>query len=424
LVNLNQTITKTKRNEKLNDWLLALLQRFIQTVPWWGQCVLIWGATVIVLSAVGLFSTRVLLLRGFQAQAAAQYYFLSVPANEIPGIWMRWDASYYLNIAKNGYAAAPYAAGFFPLYPALTFGLSRITGMAPEWAAVLIAQLSYLAAILAFYKLARAVQDDHAYALRCVLALVLFPSSFFFIAGYAEPLTLFFSVLAVYWTLHKPAAYLRFGLMACLASATRPVGWLLSVVPVIEFLRQRPLRLHGLIALGLGLALSITSVVLFAAYLHSITDSWFAISKAQALWNRSFRFPWAGLINSLYIVLTGTGAQDNRFMFAMTWVDLIFAGFAIVMTALAVVWAIRAKFNLSVALYLVVSLLFVLSSHGPSDDPLWGMTRWVGSLFPIYLVMGKLNWGRHTWLRRMIPIASALMLLAFTAWWTCGGWIG
>jgi Gpi18-like mannosyltransferase len=134
---------------------------------------------------------------------------LAVSARGIPGIWGRWDAGPYLAIATSGYEATleQNTLGFFPLYPLLVQALSRLTGLNPALAGMFIAQVSYLVAILLFYKLARLIHDDHGYAWRSTLFLTLFPTAFFYLALYAESLYLALAILTVYLLLRPRPHY-------------------------------------------------------------------------------------------------------------------------------------------------------------------------------------------------------------------------
>ncbi|MBK9053557.1 MAG: hypothetical protein IPL78_22450 [Chloroflexi bacterium] len=63
-------------------------------IPWWADCFALWLTVVLILSGVGL------LVRGFW-NLARSIPNLGVAANSIPGIWARWDSSYYLIVATN-----------------------------------------------------------------------------------------------------------------------------------------------------------------------------------------------------------------------------------------------------------------------------------------------------------------------------------
>ena len=400
-----------KYQHKISSWWHRL-----QAVPWWGQCLALWLAVLLTLTAVGLVSVRVLDLReGYDPVIGVSPY-------GVPGIWARWDSPYYIDLAQQGYAALPYAMGYFPLFPMLMAGLSRLTGMSLALSGMLIAQASYLAAILFFYRLARLIEDDHGFAMRSVLYMLIFPSAFFYFAVYAEPLSLAFSVLAVYLVLRTPPSYVKSGLALGVASAARPVGWLLNSVLLVEFARRRDFSLKSLFSLAVGLALSISSIVLFVFYLYSLTGTFMAIPKAQAAWLRQWQYPWLTLWKSIAIAFTGNGVADDWFLYVINWSDLLFTLLAIGLTVLALRWAYRGRYPWSLALYLAGTMVFLISNQGLEEVPLWGMTRWVGALFPFYLILARL--GRRKAVHWGLTVVFSLSIILLTAWWVSGRWVG
>lgn len=409
------SILTSKTEQTYPPRTIAWWERF-QLLPWWGQCVALWLVTLLVLTGVGLIAVRVLDLReGYDP-------IIGVPPDVIPGIWARWDSPYYIHLARDGYAAVPYAMGYFPLYPLLMQGLAGMTGMSLTLSGMLISQLSYLAAILVFYKLARLIRDDHAYAMRSVLYLVLFPSSFFFFAVYAEPLSLAFSILAVWLALGTPPRYHWSGLALGIASVARPVGWLLDLVLLAEFGLRRKFKLSSFFSLGVGLALSVLGVVAFVFYLYSITGTFLAIPKAQSLWLRHWEFPWVTLGKSIFIALTGNGVEGDWFLYVINWSDLLFTLLALALTIVAIRWSLKQRFKWSLTIYLVITLVFLLAQHGLAEVPLWGMTRWVAAIFPLYLILGDIS--QRKFVQGAMAVVSGCLLIVFMAWWTSGRWIG
>jgi Gpi18-like mannosyltransferase len=395
---------------------ITVLGQWIKDMPWWGQCVLVWLAALAVLTVAGLIAVRVLDLReGYDPVIGVSPY-------SVPGIWARWDSPYYINLAERGYEALPYAMGYFPLYPLLMVGLSRITGMSLAMAGMLISQASYLAAILAFYKLAHLVHDDHAYAMRCVLYLVLFPSAFFFFAIYAEPVTLALVILGVYLVLRSRPLYVWAGVALGLGSLARPVGWLADIVLAIEFAVRRKYDRRSLISVIVGLGLSAAGVVAFVLYLYRITGTFLAIPRAQAEWLRQWQYPWITYWKSVKVALLGTQVPGDWFLYMINWSDLLFTTLALALTGVAAWWAHKGRCKWSLVVYLVGSLAFLLSQQGLEMVPLWGMTRWVAALFPIYLIMADIPLRRiFRW--AILWISGGLEALLF-AWWSSGRWVG
>jgi hypothetical protein len=382
-----------------------------------------------VATASGLVGVRILDLReGYDPGEGPPRSIPGVtawaPPDTLPGLWARWDSNYYLTIADLGYTVQPEGMGHFPLYPLLMAGLSRLTGFGLELSGMIIAQLSYLAAVLIFYKLARQIRDDHGFAMRCVLALLLFPSSFFFFAIYAEPVYLALAVLGIFLALRAQPRYVAAGLALGLASTARPIGWLLNLVLLGEFVRRRKFNPPTLLAVGLGLALSVAGVALYMVYLHALTGSWTVILAAQTEWQRFWQLPWLVYWNSLRAALSLGGLRADWFMYAINGSDLLFTSLALALTAVAVWQSVHKRFSWSLSIYLLAALAFFMSSHGPDADPLWGMTRWIAVLFPLYLVVGDLSQRLPKVAQWGIALVAAAALVFLTAWWTSGRWVG
>ncbi len=383
----------------------------VKLYPWWVQCVLLWLCAWILLNAAGLVGARFVEVEQF-----------SPAPQQIPGIWSRWDAGYYLGIVYHGYIGHPDAAGFFPLYPMLISFFYRLSGASAELIGLIISNMAYLFATLIFYKIARLVRDDHGFALRSMLALLVFPTSFFYFALYAEPLYLLFALLGVYLALKSRQSNIGSGLALGLSSIARPVGWLLDIVMIIEFVRRRKFDVKGLLSLGLGLAFSILGIVLYVYYLYLLFGSWTAIHEAQSHWHRQWQFPLITYWEGLKALVNFPHLRVDWFEYASNVMDLGFTSFAILVVIVSMVWAKRGEFPWSLSIYAAILLLFFLSSQNELPTPLWGMTRWVASIFPIYFVLG--NMFKSNKLQALYYAGSALLMVFFTAWWTSGRWIG
>ncbi|MCC6499782.1 MAG: hypothetical protein IT313_05885 [Anaerolineales bacterium] len=383
----------------------------LRQYPWWAQCILLWLCVWVSLNMVGLVGAR--FIESEQFSPAPQ---------QIPGIWSRWDAGYYLAIVFHGYAGHPDAAGFFPLYPMLISLFYRFSGVNPELIGLFISNGACLIATLIFYKIARLVKDDHGYALRSTLALLVFPTSFFYFALYAESLYLLFALLGVYLALRSRQSNIGSGLALGLSSIARPVGGVLDIVMMIEFVRRRKFDAKSILSLGFGLALSILGVVLYVYYLYILFGSWTAISEAQAHWHRQWQFPLITYWEGLKALVNFPHLRVDWFEYASNVMDLGFASFAIWIAIVSVVWAKRGELPWGLTIYAVVLLLFFLSSQNELPTPLWGVTRWAASIFPFYFVLG--NMFKSNKLQALYYTGSALLLILFTAWWTSGRWIG
>ena len=363
----------------------------------------------VVLSLTGLLAVRLADLReGYDP-------VVGVPADSLPGVWARWDSSYYVSIARWGYERNLHALGYFPLYPLAMSVVSQLTGLDLVASGMLVSQLSYLGAILGLYKLAHWLKGDRAYAMRSVLYLALFPTSFFYLAVYAEAMTLLLSIVAAYLSVR--GRWVLAGLAIGLASLSRPVGWLLNLVLLVEFISRRSFSRRSLLLLAAGLALSACGVVSYALYVYSFTGSLLAVTEAQSAWLREWELPWVTLCRSIRFCVWGSGVPGDWFLYVANLYDLLFAAVSIVLAV-----ASFRRIRTSLTVFLVFSIAFVLSIRGVDPVPLWGFARWVAPLFPLYLTLADVGQSRST--RRLGWAGSAAGLLLFSSWWATGRWVG
>lgn len=171
-----------------------------------------------------------------------------------------------------------------------------------------------------------------------------------------------------------------------------------------------------------GQTLAGTGALAFVLYLYTITGTIFAITESQSAWYREWRYPWGTLADSIRIAVTGNDVHCDWFLYVNNGIDLALTLSALSLTVVALVWSVRRRFPWSLSLYLVGSLVFLLSLHGVYPVPLWGMSRWVAPLFPLYLVAGAIRLPAR--LAHLLPVTASVLLIGFTAWWASGRWIG
>jgi Gpi18-like mannosyltransferase len=394
------------------------LKLFWQRVPWWGQCAALWLAEIMLLSTVGLAAVRL-------SQSMGRYnpppMTLGVVRDTIPGIWMQWDSGWYRFVAVSGYAANPESMAFFPVYPFLIKEVSAITGWSEELSAMLIAQAFFLVAILSMYKLARLIRDDHRFALNAVLYMMLFPTSFFFVAGYAESILVAFTILGTYLYIKKSPQFLLGSALIGLAAGARPVGWTAGIIYVMEFIRLRDFRVGAWFRFILNGLLIISGVVLFFYYLYILTGSWTAYIDAHALWQVTWQWPWLSLLQAVELVFADT-LRDNWFLYALNLFDIVFALYCLVLTGIAIRWSFQGKFKWSLSVFLVINLIIIFSRLG-HQVPLDDMARWALTLFPLFIVLAMVT-ERNIVLRRLTLFLSGTVLVFLAGWWCTGRWVG
>jgi hypothetical protein len=314
----------------------------------------------------------------------------------------RWDATNYVRIAAEGYdAARPTDAAFFPLFPMLVRAVGAVAGPADiawlELASIVVANVALLAALVGLRELARLDLDD-ATAARSVLYLLVFPTSFFLSAGYAESLFLCMSVFAVL-AARRQHWWLAGGL-AALAAITRPFGLLVLIPLALEMWGSR--RTPGIWRAVPALALAPLMLLAYSLYLAVRVGDLFAFLRAEAAWDRQLMPPWETLATFFDGPLTVHSGLNSS-------VDLAFTLFAVVAAIVAWRW-LRPSY----AAFLTALILMLLVSGTLLSTP-----RFVGSWFPVFLVLALA--GRHPAFDRLYVVfgvgLGALFMALFASWY-------
>lgn len=290
----------------------------------------------------------------------------------LPCLWASWDGDYYLRIALNGYSYHGAELAFFPLYPLLTrliaFGNSALL----TWSGLLISNSAFvLAALILWRQVSKDFNESIAWG--TLISYVVFPTSLFFSAIYSEGLFLLFSVL-VYWFSAR-RSYVFAGVFVSLASLTRATGLLLAVIPIVEiFFDKGTPRLLRTTIVSLC---SIIGVALYGIYLWIAQGSPMAFAQPQGeYWKRSLALPWQTLWDGFSVFVSGSGSGRSDFL-----VTLAFLGLAVL-----------AFFFLrkSLIAYFIVAIIALLVFHGPPNDPLYSMDRFVLGIFPGFIALATL----------------------------------
>jgi len=170
---------------------------------------------------------------------------------------LAWDASWYADIATRGYGALPREAlRFFPGFPLLGRGLGVLTG--DRAALVLIANVAALGSGFLLYRLVRWERGDARLASRAVWFLMLFPSAFVFVMGYADALAVALAI-AVFLAMRRGHWWWA-AVAAAPVGVIRPTGLLLAVPILVEawpgfshaVVRERVARVVAVLAAPVG----------------------------------------------------------------------------------------------------------------------------------------------------------------------------
>jgi hypothetical protein len=352
----------------------------------------------------------------------------------------RWDAIHYYTIAVGGYAPNPAAVepisppeqdlpAFFPLLPMLTQVVATVlNGFQPPaavpiteadpvalFAGVLVTNAAALLACFLLYALARDETGDEATARRAVLYLVTFPLAFYYAVPYSEAFCLaaaigmFLAARRRWWLLA--------GIAAALATASRPVGFLLLPALAIEVAlawRRGEIGRRDWPRTLAGLAVAPAGIAAYMAYLWRTSGNPLAFVKAQEYWERQQVLPWETLRRGIVYALNPSLSPPNP-------PDIYALGVlhtAIVVGFLAVLVVSLRRWRPGYVIFGLLLFAFSLSSPWPEARTMHAMGRYVMILFPVYISLA--HWGRRPLVHQAITLIwlplFGLLAVLYACW--------
>ncbi|MFL5845638.1 MAG: mannosyltransferase family protein [Solirubrobacteraceae bacterium] len=323
----------------------------------------------------------------------------------------RWDTTWYLQIAHDGYADTTHAA-FFPLYPFLARAVGLVFGSALIGGIL----VSFAAGVVALALLHRlALLELGAEAARwAVWLLACFPAAFFLSAVYSESLFLALSLGSVYAA--RTDRWWWAGVLGGLAAATRSAGVVVLVALAVLWWTHSERRVRDLLPLAVvpaGLALYCLGLALGGL-------DGMAPFDAQEQWFRHFAGPFAGAWDGAVAAWDGArqllhGARTPVYFERAGGDPYVNAAhnlelFATLLAALPMLAGALRRLPLAYGLYALAALALPLS-YPVEPQPLMSLPRFVLVLFPLFLWLGW--WAARGRLRG--PVVAALFL-GLQAW--------
>lgn len=337
----------------------------------------------------------------------------ALPAEPVLGIWDRWDAPHFQEIARHGYGppADPARIVLFPLYPALMAAGALV--VAPLVSGSVISFLATLVAVAGLYVLARWDGGDRARGRTAVLALVLFPTAFALVAPYSEALFLATAIWA--FVRARRGDWLGAGILAALAGATRLQGVFLLAALGVEYLtvlrrepdpgRRRPARvLRDLATLAVG---AIGPVVYLAINWLTFGSPFHFLTTQAEVFQVRATVPWEAVPNLAGSV---TSSQLGEFWATVYLAPLV----ALVVLAAVTAWALFGGGSRpGYAAYTALHLVSFTTLSWPISVP-----RYILTVFPIALATARLP----AWLAGPALAVSTLLLGVCTTLFVIGHW--
>jgi len=304
------------------------------------------------------------------------------------GIWERFDTLWFLHIAEHGYDQ-PMAVIFYPLYPLAIRSASW--ALPPIIAALLV---SAIATFFFFWGLLRLAGSKLADAEKFyVLLLVLvWPSSFVLLAGYADSLTL----ALVVWTVIF-AREGRWGpatVCGLLAGLSRPTGVLVSIPLFVLGLRSRCAASLAVVLMPMGM-LSYWGWLRWSGH-TSVIES-YRLQQGMTLVP-----PWTGAGEALRLIVS----NGDTLLAVKLVIVILFA-------ALSMRREVRTEDK-------VFALAVILQMMMYTGRPLLGATRYLLLVYPAFMVLGsysrRQSWKRFGFCLAVLGTLNLVWMWAFLNW--------
>lgn len=299
----------------------------------------------------------------------------------------RWDASYYVDIVKNGYSLpkdynAQINLAFFPLYPMVCKVFDILTFSKNTFLVCVIVSnvFIYFASVISYKYLLfyRKYKKENIFgkSYTIVWLLMLAPFTIYFATAYTESMFVFFVVATFY--LLKKEKFLFAAILIILATLTRSLGIALIIplimkmyssykkenkkeIFVIHILKE-PIKLFSIIISPMG-------IFLFSLYMYYFFGDALAFKNVQVAWRSEKMFPVFGVLYNACV-----GNLEKRY---------IILGFICIATLIFYIFFIK-KYPLE-ATFGIITLLIPLTSHVISTQRFISGSFVFWFLFSIYL---------------------------------------
>lgn len=370
-------------------------------------------ATRVAVLAIGILAVYTV---GIPKESAA----LSVSTSKLVNLPLRYDAGWYLSVARLGYMWRPRDRDLerqqnIVFFPALPMGMRALgyvfgrSGVAYLYAGVLISHVAFLVALVLLFELARDDLGDAGAAGAAVVLLASYPFSIFYGAVYTESLYLLGVVGAV--RASKRGRWAQAIAWGLLVGLTRPNGLLLSLTLatlLVETIWRQPASWRGWRALPLtALAVPLAPIVgagLYSLYVWQLTGNPVQWSSQQIAWGRTF---------SGFSPITGA-AQFTAEYGIESYVETVpydvmnaLPAFA----ALALAIPIGRRLGWAYAVFIVANLAPPLLLGGSLSAG-----RFTATLFPVFIWLGATTGSATPTVVVFFAMLQSLCAVLFYTW--------
>lgn len=357
------------------------------------------------LAAIVLITKFLILFLSFQAYQVIVNTSIN-SWDDFFGIWKRWDAVHYLDIAQDGYTTVgdrKYDLAFFPFFPLLVRIVSFVIGNFLIGGIIVSGIFSIVAAY--FLKKITLLDYSKETAFSAVFFLFIFPTSYFLHIPYTESLFLALAIGAFYFA--RKGSWLLVGIFGLFACMTRINGIFLIPALLFEiFYEYQATKFFNRKWLWL-LLIPIGFLVYLSVNYYVTGDAFSFLTFQREHWFKDLDFPWKGIIETFNSFLYRSPSESMTTGFQ----ELLFVGIGLLATVFS--WLKQRK---SYSVWMTLNwMLFVSTSF------ILSVPRYTLTLFPMFIAFAYLSEKNYSF-KILITVWSILYLGLFTALFASGRW--
>ena len=316
-------------------------------------------------------------------------------------IWQRYDANWYLSIAEHGYGKVPGDIHFPPLFPALIWVVSFLTGNS-FIAGLLISQLAAVLIIKLFYDLFHEWMPSPI-ANRAIVYFLAFPTSFFLFSVYSESTSLVFIILSMQAMKKKSWIWAGFWTFCAILTRLQAV----ALIPALLYLIYKDQPFLKKPAHWVSLTFPALAGFIYLL-VRQQGDKGNVVPAVETIWRTYLASPWESYWSALRTTASGQAS----------FIDILNLFIATLFICMLVIgWR---KLPIEYSLYTAGSILIMLSRI-VGGQPLSGMSRFALSLFPMFILLGLI--GEKPTLNRLILYPMVLLNIFLSARFWMWFWV-
>lgn len=384
-----------KRGYLGRNWIWQLLAIFV-----------IWR---LALALIAVFAVEFVPLKGENFWRTGSYY----PTNPLVWSWANFDGEHYLRIAREGYGYLQHA--FFPLYPTLIEFFSFGNVELQMYVGLVVSHISFFLALLLLWKVVRFDYSEKI-AFYSIFALLVFPTSFFFVSLYTESLFLLLVLASFFAARH--ALWGKAGMLGAFLSATRITGVLLLPALFVEWWEQnqdKKIHVNKKILTWGGILLTLGGLFWYMHFLHRTTGDPFAFYTEQPFFEQERD---SGKI----ILLPQVFWRYIKMIFTVErgvyYIPIVFELASAFLMLCLLVLGFLYKLRFSYLLYAFLG--FILPTL---TGTFVSLPRYMLVLFPAFIVLGIFLSKRGFFSRMLILTLFFILLFLETALFLRGYWV-